>query len=60
MAIMTDFSCIYNDSDDECYKCTRKGYIFSCRDCEYYTDFFGNHKPKNDDFSTKEQKNEVG
>lgn len=57
MAIMIDFSCIYNDSDEDCYKCAKKGYIFTCRGCEYYEVesiiqtpiSYGNHKRVEDE-----------
>lgn len=55
---MRDFSCIYNDSDEDCYKCTKKGYFFKCGGCEYYTDYFGNNKQMDD--SCDEEDNKEG
>ena len=39
---MINTGCIYNDSDEDCGKCTKHGYIFGCEGCSDYTDFFGN------------------
>lgn len=47
---MINTGCIYNDSDEDCGKCTKHGYIFGCEGCSDYTDFFGNmpNKDSND------------
>ena len=37
-------SCMNYDGDEDCYKCCKHGYIFSCAGCDDYVDFFGNHK----------------
>ena len=33
--------CIYNDSDEDCGKCVKHGFIFGCEGCEDYENFCG-------------------
>ena len=41
---MINFDCQYNDSDEDCGKCTKHGYIFGCEGCSDYVNFFGYDK----------------
>lgn len=43
-----DFTCIYDCSDDDCYKCAKHGVISRCDDCQDYDDGKG-HKGKKDE-----------
>lgn len=46
---MIEYGCIYNDSDEDCNKCVKHGYIFSCDGCDDYVNFFGyTRKDEND------------
>lgn len=42
---MVEVSCQNYDGDEDCQKCCKHGYIFSCpEDCPDYIDFFGHKK----------------
>ena len=43
-----DSTCIYDDSDEDCYKCVKHGYVWSCAGCQDYDDGMG-HKGKRDE-----------
>lgn len=32
------YLCKYDDSDEDCYRCTKHGYIFSCKNCKDFYD----------------------
>lgn len=36
-----DYRCIYNDSDEDCNKCVKHGYIYRCGSCQDGVDCFG-------------------
>lgn len=36
---MRNYDCPYECSDDDCYKCAKHGYRFSCEGCEDYENY---------------------
>ena len=56
---MIEKGCMNYDGDDDCHKCCKQGYIFSCPDdCEDYINFFGHkHKKDGDDNGDDESRN---
>lgn len=38
---MINYDCRHYCGDDDCNKCSKQGYFYSCAGCEDYTNFFG-------------------
>jgi len=36
--------CVYDDSDEDCYKCVKHGYVLSCEGCKDYETLFDRAK----------------
>lgn len=41
---MRNYDCPYDCSDDDCYKCSKHGYQFSCAGCEDYEEYINQFK----------------
>ena len=47
--------CIHYCGDDDCNKCSKHGYIFSCDGCDDYTDFYGKVYTREEDDNGKDK-----